>query len=195
MAEDERENERRDDRVLPARDLRRSKPSRMEFASWPRNPITVVLDGVRQNYNLGAFFRLCDAFLAERLVICGAPVILHKRKLVQAAAGTQHWVPWQQADDAMAVVQAAKEEGCWVGAVEISNQSVDLAALRPTFPAMLVLGGESAGMSRSVIASADQMIAIQMLGMANSLNVATAGAIVLHELTRRYRAPSGNAAA
>ena len=34
----------------------------------PRRPITVVLDGVRQNYNFGAIFRLCDAFLVERLV-------------------------------------------------------------------------------------------------------------------------------
>jgi hypothetical protein len=54
-----------------------------------RNPITVVLDGVRQNYNIGGIFRLCHAFLVKRLVICGVPALLHKRKLIQAAAGTQ----------------------------------------------------------------------------------------------------------
>jgi hypothetical protein len=51
--------------------LRRSKAGRDDFATRPRNPITVVLDGVRGNYNLGAIFRLCDAFLVERLVVCG----------------------------------------------------------------------------------------------------------------------------
>ena len=53
-----------------------------------------MLDGVTQNYNIGAIFRLCDAFLVQELVICGAKVELHKRRLVQAAQGTQHWVPW-----------------------------------------------------------------------------------------------------
>jgi tRNA G18 (ribose-2'-O)-methylase SpoU len=69
----------------------------------PRQPITVVLDGITQNYNIGAIFRLCDAFLTERLVICGTNVNLRKRKLVQAAAGT-HWVPWEHIDLADAAV-------------------------------------------------------------------------------------------
>jgi tRNA G18 (ribose-2'-O)-methylase SpoU len=50
-----------------------------------------VLDGVTQNYNIGAIFRLCDAFLVRQLVICDTKLEL--RKLVQAAQGTQHWVP------------------------------------------------------------------------------------------------------
>jgi tRNA G18 (ribose-2'-O)-methylase SpoU len=54
--------------VLATDELRRSKPSRADFATRARNPITLVLDGVRQNYNLGAIFRLCDAFLVERLL-------------------------------------------------------------------------------------------------------------------------------
>jgi hypothetical protein len=49
-----------------------------------RHPVTLILDGVRQNYNIGAIFRLCDGFLVERLMICDTPLSLHKRKLVQA---------------------------------------------------------------------------------------------------------------
>ena len=83
--------------VLSKPELRQSKPGRADFAAQARNPITVVLDGVRGNYNIGAIFRLCDAFLVERLVICGeesrAPrsALLRKRKLVQAAMGAQRW--------------------------------------------------------------------------------------------------------
>jgi tRNA G18 (ribose-2'-O)-methylase SpoU len=177
------------DRVLKTEGLRRSKPGRADFAAQARNPITVVLDGVRRNYNLGAVFRLCDAFLVERLVICGVPVLLHKRKLVQAAAGTQRWVPWQEATDAAAVVHAAKGAGHWITVVELTEGSVSPAALQPRFPAVLVLGGEWSGVSHDVLACADQTVAIPMLGMANSLNVATAGAIVLYELVRRCRQP------
>jgi tRNA (guanosine-2'-O-)-methyltransferase len=160
---------------------------RTEFATRQRNPITVVLDGVRQNYNLGAIFRLCDAFLVERLVICGTPVMLHKRKLVQAAAGTQRWVPWQEASDATGFVRAEKAAGSCIVVIERTADSVAPTALQPQWPAVLVLGGERTGVSPCVLACADQVVGIPMLGMANSLNVATAAAIVLYELagTRR----------
>ena len=63
-------------RVLSRVELRRPKANRDEFLALPRRPITVVLDGIGQNYNIGAIFRLCDAFLVERLVICGTTVEL-----------------------------------------------------------------------------------------------------------------------
>jgi tRNA G18 (ribose-2'-O)-methylase SpoU len=163
------DNARQRERMLTTNELRRSKSGRSDFAAQPRNPITVVLDGVRGNYNLGAIFRLCDAFLVERLVICGVPVTLRKRRLVQAAAGTQRWVPWEVANDAATVVRAAKAAGNWIVAVELTAESVSPAELRPRFPAVLVLGSEAAGVSSDVFAGIDQAVAIPMLGMANSL--------------------------
>ena len=181
-----------DDHVLSKPELRQSKPRRADFTVQARNPVTVVLDGVRGYYNIGAIFRLCDAFLVERLIICGEEsqarprsALLRRRKLVQAATGTQRWVPWQEEPDAAAVVRAAKAAGDWIAVVELTAESVSLAAMQPRYPAVLVLGNERSGVSQEVLAFADQAIAIPMLGMANSLNVATAGAIVLHELVRR----------
>jgi tRNA G18 (ribose-2'-O)-methylase SpoU len=92
--QDEGDESRYPDHVLATDELRRSKPNRAAFTSLPRNPVTVVLDGVTGNYNLGAIFRLCDAFMVERLIICRTAVSLRKRKLIQAAAGAQRWVPW-----------------------------------------------------------------------------------------------------
>jgi tRNA G18 (ribose-2'-O)-methylase SpoU len=176
------------DHVLATDELRRSKPNRTAFTSRQRNPVTVVLDGVTGNYNLGAIFRLCDAFMVERLIVCRTAVSLRKRKLVQAAAGAQRWVPWREEKDAAAVVRTAKEAGLWIAVVELTADSVSPMALQPRFPAVLVLGSEFSGVSSEVLACADQAIAVPMLGMANSLNVATAGAIVLYELTRRCAA-------
>jgi len=173
------------DHVLTRPELRRSKPARADFANLPRNPITVVLDRVTGSYNLGAIIRLCDAFLCERLVICGTPVERRNRKFVQAAKGAQHWVPWQEEAEAAVVVRAAKAAGLWIGVVELTAASVGVTAMEPCYPATLVLGSERSGISPDVLACADQAVAIPMLGMANSLNVATAAAIVLHELARR----------
>lgn len=170
-------------------ELRQGKPSRTEFAAKRRNPITVVLDNVSGHYNIGAIFKLCDAFLVERLVICGepTPALLRKRRVVQAATGSQHWVPWQEAPDAAVVVREAKAAGHWIAAVELTTESVSPAEMQPRYPAAIILGNEESGISPETLACADQAIAIPMLGMANSLNVATAAAIVLHEMVTRHR--------
>ncbi len=110
--------------ALTTAEPRGSKIDRHEFLLRPRRPITVVLDGVTQNYNIGAIFRLCDAFLVERLLICGPTVNLRKRKLVQAAQGTQHWVPWTECRNASEGIAEAKIGGAWVVVAEQTMASV-----------------------------------------------------------------------
>ena len=170
-------------RALTTPELRRTKPTRDEFLARPRRPITVVLDGVTQNYNIGAIFRLCDAFLVQQLIICGTKVELHKRRLVQAAQGTQNWAPWSERQHASEAVADAKARGAWVVVAEQTTASVRPEQLTPAFPATLVLGGERSGVSPEALEAADAAVAIPMLGMANSLNVATAAAILLYWLT------------
>jgi len=173
-------------RALTTSDLRRTKATREEFLSRPRRPITVVLDGVSQNYNIGAIFRLCDAFLVQQLVICGTKVELHKRKLIQAAQGTQHWVRWSERQDAVEAIAEAKARGAWVVLAEQTTTSVHPKQVFPRFPACLVLGGERTGVSAEAIQTADAAVAIPMLGMANSLNVATAAGILLYWLSLHF---------
>jgi tRNA G18 (ribose-2'-O)-methylase SpoU len=173
-------------RALTTSELRRTKPSRDEFLTQPRRPITVVLDGVTQNYNIGAIFRLCDAFLVQQLVICGTKVELHKRRLAQAAQGTQHWVPWSERQHAVEAIAEAKALGAWIVVAEQTAASLRPEQLVPVFPACLVLGGERSGVSPEAMETADTNVAIPMLGMANSLNVATAAAILLYRLSLHF---------
>jgi tRNA G18 (ribose-2'-O)-methylase SpoU len=113
-------------RALTTSELRCNKASRDEFLTQPRRPITVVLDGVSQNYNIGAIFRLCDAFLVQQLVICGTKVNLRKRRLVQAAQGTQHWVPWTERQHATEAIAEVKALDAWI---VVAEQTA--ASLRP----------------------------------------------------------------
>jgi len=173
-------------RALTTFELRRNKIAREEFLTLPRRPITVVLDGVTQNYNIGAVFRLCDAFLVQQLVICGTQVDLRKRRLVQAAQGTQHWVPWSERQHAAEAMADAKVRGDWLVAAEQTTASVRPDQLTAKVPACLVLGGERSGVSPDVLRMADAAVAIPMLGMANSLNVATAASILLYWLSLHF---------
>jgi tRNA G18 (ribose-2'-O)-methylase SpoU len=174
-------------RRLTRGELRLWKPDRREFASLPREPITLVLDGVRRNYNIGAMFRLADAFLLERLIVCGVHIDLRKRKLVQAARGAQCWVPWAQADTAASVVVAAKANGASVLVVEQTSISLPPEQIAPAFPVCLVLGSEDRGVSQEILDLADGGVAIPVLGMGSSLNVTSAAAIVLYWLSRCRR--------
>jgi tRNA (guanosine-2'-O-)-methyltransferase len=176
-------------RALTTPELRATKPPRAQFLAQPRKPITVVLDGVNQNYNIGAIFRLCDAFLVQELIICGTNVDLRKRRLVQAAQGTQHWVPWTEYQHASQAAADAKARGAWVVVAEQTTASVHPEQLVPVFPATLVLGGERSGVSPEVIDAADTVVAIAMLGMANSLNVATTAAILFYWLSLHVEEP------
>jgi len=174
-------------RWLTRGELRLWKPDRREFASLPREPIMLVLDGVRRNYNIGAMFRLADAFLLDRLVICGVHIDLRKRRLVQAARGAQYWVPWDEASTATSVVVAAKANGASVLVVEQTSISLPPEQITPAFPVCLVLGSEDRGISQDILDLADAAVAIPVLGMGNSLNVTSAAAIVLYWLSRCRR--------
>lgn len=179
----------RADWTLSSGELRRPKGGRGEFLALRRRPITVVLDDIRQNYNIGAIFRLCDGFLAERLVIGGARVELHKRKLVQAARGTQGWVPWGYVENAATAVAVAKAAGARVIIVEQTSAGVAPEKLTVDSPVCLVLGSERNGVSQEIVDMADASVTIPLFGMANSLNVATAAAIVLHRLCVQLERP------
>jgi tRNA G18 (ribose-2'-O)-methylase SpoU len=179
-------------RVSPTLELRKFKCSRDAFVKKPRLPIRVVLDRVTQAYNIGAIFRLCDAMLAEKLVIAGAEVDLRKRALVQSARGTQNWTPWSAEPSALDAVVAAKAEGYQIVAVELASNSVRPEDLVPKFPLCLVLGGEFDGVSQGVLDLADAVIQIPMRGMCNSINVSTAAAIVLHGLSCRAEAEASD---
>jgi tRNA G18 (ribose-2'-O)-methylase SpoU len=171
--------------VLSKSDLRAVKPSRDQFVERERRPIRIILDGVTGNYNIGAMFRLCDAMLLERLVICVPTFVLRKRHIARAALGAQYWVPWEHSTSVERSVIEARETGYQIVAVELTSTSIVPEKLVARFPTCLVIGGEHSGVSQSIINMSDATIAIPMLGMSNSLNLATAAAIALYEVCKQ----------
>jgi tRNA G18 (ribose-2'-O)-methylase SpoU len=87
------------------------------------------------------------------------------------------------------VVAAAKAGGAWIIVAECTTASRSPVTLTPAFPAYLVLGSEKHGVCQAVVDLADATVSIPMEGMANSLNVATTAAILLHGLAAVYRCP------
>ncbi len=153
-----------------------------------RLPVSILLENVRSLYNVGSFFRTADGAGIETLFLCGITGRPPKRALAKTALGAEETVPWVHAWDAVPVIADLRDRGFEIAAIETSVRSVDLFDWTPRFPVCLLFGHEVDGLRPEVQSLADTHVRIPMLGKKHSLNVATAGGIVVYELLRKYRA-------
>ncbi len=149
--------------------------------------MAVLLENVRSLYNVGSFFRTADAAGLEALYLCGITGHPPKKALTKTALGAEETVPWQHSWDAAAVVADLRSRGYEIAAIETSARSIDLYEWSPRFPVCLLFGHETEGLSANLQELADTHVRIPMLGKKHSLNVATAGGVVMFELLRKYR--------
>lgn len=157
-------------------------------------PVSILLENVRSMYNVGAFFRTADAAGIEKLYLCGITGTPPKKEIQKTALGADETVPWEhhwQAADAARKLQAGHVE---LVAIETSVHAVDLFDWQPRFPVCILFGHETDGISPELAALCDTHVRIPMLGRKHSLNVATAGGVVMFELLRKYRRMMDNQA-
>ncbi len=150
-------------------------------------PVSVLLDNVRSLYNVGAFFRTADAAAIEKLYLCGITGRPPKHAISKTALGAEESVAWEHTWDAAGLLSGLRSRGYELAAVETSVHAVDLFDWAPRFPVCVVFGHEVEGIQPRLSALCDTHVRIPMLGAKHSLNVATAGGVVLYELLRKYR--------
>jgi 23S rRNA (guanosine2251-2'-O)-methyltransferase len=151
-------------------------------------PVSVLLENVRSLYNVGAFFRTGDAVGMEWLYLAGITGYPPQKMISKTALGAEETLPWQRIADAREQVSALRALNYEIAAIETNVHAVDLFDWQPRFPVCVLFGHETDGLTPQLAALADTQIRIPMLGRKHSLNVATAGGVVLYELLRKYRA-------
>lgn len=156
-----------------------------------RLPVSIVLDNVRSLYNVGAFFRTADAVRAERLYLAGITPTPADPRIAKTALGAERTMAWEQTPDAAAAVERLRARGAEIAAIETRLRAVDLFDWRPRFPVCIVFGHEVEGLGPALLEACDVHVRIPTLGLKQSLNVATAGGVVLYELLRKYRSIIG----
>jgi 23S rRNA (guanosine2251-2'-O)-methyltransferase len=151
-------------------------------------PVAVLLDNVRSLYNVGSFFRTADAAGVERVFLSGITGHPPKRALSKTALGAEESVAWEHSWEPLPLVHRIRELGYQIAAVETSPHAVDLFDWAAPFPLCVVFGHEVEGIRPELSEMCDWHVRIPMLGAKHSLNVATAGGVVIYELLRKYRA-------
>ena len=150
-------------------------------------PVSVLLENVRSLYNVGAFFRTADAAGIAKLYLAGITGYPPQRMIAKTALGAEETVAWEHTLDPHKTLAALRAAHCEIAAIETSVHAVDLFDWQPRFPVCAVFGHETDGLTPAISALADTHVRIPMLGVKHSLNVATAGGVVLYELLRKYR--------
>ncbi|MBL8139816.1 MAG: TrmH family RNA methyltransferase [Acidobacteria bacterium] len=149
-------------------------------------PVAVVLDSIRSLYNVGSFFRTADAVRVDRLWLCGITGTPSNPRLAKTALGAETTQAWS-AGEVGDVLQGLRTGGHEIALVETHPRAVDLFDWKPRFPVAVVFGNEVDGVSPAARDQADTFVRLPMLGTKHSVNVATAGGVVLYELLRKYR--------
>jgi len=150
-------------------------------------PACVLLENVRSLYNVGAFFRTADAVALEKLYLTGITGHPPERMITKTALGAEETVAWQHSAETEKTLLELRSANYEIAAIETSVHSTDLYDWQPRFPVCVLFGHEVDGLSDPLLALCDTYVRIPMLGRKHSLNVATAGGVVIYELLRKYR--------
>ena len=152
-------------------------------------PVTVVLDNVRSEMNVGSVFRTADAFLMERIVLCGITPQPPKSEIHKTALGAEESVAWQYCASTLEAVQRLKGEGYTICSIEQVHDSVSLEqfAVGQGTKVAIVLGNEVKGVSQDVVDASDVCIELPQHGTKHSLNISCCAAIVMWQFYLNLR--------
>ena len=76
-----------------------------EFKDQKKTPIIVVLDNIRSVNNIGAVFRTSDAFLIEKIYLCGICATPPNKEIHKTALGSTESVAWEYAPDTLTLIE------------------------------------------------------------------------------------------
>ncbi len=152
-----------------------------EFKQAEKIPVAMVLDDVRSEMNVGSVFRTADAFVIERIALCGITGKPPSHEIHKTALGAEDSVEWTYYKTAVEAVERLREQGYTICSIEQVHGSVSLEefTIDSGKKYALVLGNEVKGVSQAVVDLSDCCIEIPQLGTKHSLNVACSAAIVM----------------
>lgn len=158
-----------------------------EFKRASKTPLVVVLDHIRSLNNVGSIFRTCDAYRAERMVLCGITATPPNAEIHKSALGAEFSVDWVHYDDTLEAVSDLKRDGYTILAIEQATDSTMLDDFTPVNGAKyaIIMGNEVNGVQQEAIDMADRCIELPQYGTKHSLNVAVTAGIVIYNLTMK----------
>ncbi|MEP7195613.1 MAG: TrmH family RNA methyltransferase [Saprospiraceae bacterium] len=174
-------------RKLSLEDLNRDLPE--VFKQKSKVSLFFVADHIRSGHNIGALFRIADAFSFSKIYICGYSFELNHPEVQKTALGATETITWEYYKDTLECILALKKEGVKIIGIEQTNQSIELQnfSISPNESYALILGNEVKGISNEILSTVDYFIEIPQHGTKHSLNVSVAAGIVAWEFIKKMK--------
>lgn len=160
-----------------------------DFKQSEKTPIIIILDDVRSLHNIGSVFRTADAFLIEKIILCGITATPPNKEIHKTALGATETIAWEYDENVLKVIENLKKEGVTVFAIEQVERAVFLQdfEVEKNKKYALVFGNEVYGVSQDAVALCDGSIEIPQLGTKHSLNISVSAGIVVWDLFKKLK--------
>lgn len=158
-----------------------------EFKSRQKTPLIVVLDNIRSLNNVGSVFRTGDAFLIQKIYLCGITATPPHKEIHKTALGATESVSWEYVQDTVALIEKLQAEGVVTLSVEQADQSVMLNefSVESGTTYAVVFGNEVKGVQQEVVSKTDFCLEIPQVGTKHSLNISVSCGVVLWDLYQK----------
>lgn len=158
-----------------------------DFKQSDKTPIILILDDIRSLHNIGSVFRTADAFLIEKIYLCGITATPPNKEIHKTALGATETVTWEHHKNVLEVIENLKSEDVLVYAIEQVENAIFLNNFQPdnSKKHALVFGNEVYGVSQEAVKLCDGTIEIPQLGTKHSLNISVSAGIVVWDLFQK----------
>ncbi len=154
------------------------------FKSTKKTPLIIVLDNIRSLNNIGSVFRTSDAFLIEKIYLCGITATPPHKDIHKTALGSTDTVDWEHVENTMDLVKKLKLDNVKVCAIEQAENATMLNDFTPKADTTyaLVFGNEVKGVAQNVVSDSDVVIEIPQFGTKHSLNISVSCGVVVWDV-------------
>lgn len=169
------------------RKLKNSELDRLsidEFKSVKKTPLIIVLDNIRSLNNIGSVFRTSDAFLVEKIYLCGITATPPHKDIHKTALGSTETVAWEYVENTSDLIAKLQSENIVVAAIEQAENAIMLNDFQPKSDKKyaLVFGNEVKGVSQKVVSASDLVLEIPQFGTKHSLNISVSCGVVVWDV-------------
>jgi tRNA G18 (ribose-2'-O)-methylase SpoU len=159
-----------------------------DFKKSEKTPLILVLDDIRSLHNIGSVFRTADAFLIEKIILCGITATPPNKEIHKTALGATETVTWEHHENVLEVIDNLKKENIITLAIEQVESSIFLQNFKvdKNQKYALIFGNEVYGVAQEAVAVCDGCIEIPQLGTKHSLNISVSAGIVVWDLFKQF---------